>query len=184
MIREHNNRHVLEAKLRGVPASPAADHLAIGHRQAIAMVLARPEHEHAVAQALSSSAELSVRFSAPGEWLVVSEADTPEGLSRRLDVLCGGGAFVVDQSEARVLFRLSGPSVRLILAKGIGLDLDAAAFPAGASANALCGRIGVNLARTAEDVFELIVTRSFADGLFDDLMGMGLEFGMTAAFTP
>ncbi|MDK1378490.1 MULTISPECIES: sarcosine oxidase subunit gamma family protein [unclassified Sinorhizobium] len=182
MIRDHYNRHALDEKLRGAPRPPGANHLAIGHRQAMAMVLATAGEEDAVERLLSSVTEFAVRFSAPGEWLVISENDTPEGLQRCLDALCSGRAHILDQSEARVLFRLSGPSTRRILAKGIGLDLHPIAFAAGASANALCGHIAVNLVRTGEDVFELLAPRSFAESLFDDLMTMGREYDLTAAF--
>ncbi|MBB4188224.1 sarcosine oxidase subunit gamma [Sinorhizobium terangae] len=182
MIRDYYNRNALDEKLRGTPQSPGANHLAIGHRQAVALVLAIAGEEDAVEKLLSSATEFAVRFSAPGEWLVVSENDTPEALQRRLDALCSGRAHIVDQSDARVLLRLSGPSVRRILAKGIGLDLHPAAFETGTSANALCGHIAVNLARTGQDAFELIAPRSYAESLFDDLMTMGREHDLTAAF--
>ncbi|MCA1442613.1 sarcosine oxidase subunit gamma [Ensifer sp. IC4062] len=182
MIRDYYNRHALDEKLRGAPRPPSANHLAIGHRQAVAMALAMAGEEEAVEKLLSSTTEFAVRFSAPGEWLVVSENDTPEGLQRRLDALCSARVYIVDQSEARVLFRLSGPSTRRILAKGIGLDLHPTAFAVGTSANAFCGHIAVNLARTGEDAFELIAPRSFAESLFDDLMTMGREYDLTAAF--
>lgn len=183
MVRDYNNRHALEQKLRGAPAPSAADHLMVGHWRAVATVLARAGQEEAVQQAIDSVAELSPRFSAPGEWLVVSEIEAPSGLVRRLEELCGEAAYVIDQSDGRVLFRLAGPNVRRILAKGIGLDLHPAAFSLGGSASVLCGHIPVNLARTGEDAFELIVPRSFAESLFDDLMRMGRAFDLTAAFS-
>ncbi len=93
-----------------------------------------------------------LRYCGPGEWLVVSQVDTPVGLTRRLDMLCGTQAHVVDQSDGRVLVRLSGPFARQILAKGIGVDLHPAAFALGDSTNVLCGHIGINLARTGENV--------------------------------
>ncbi len=68
---------------------------------------------------------------------------------RRLDMLCGTQAHVIDQSDGRVLLRLSGPSARQILAKGIGVDLHPAAFALGGSTNVLCGHIAINLSRTA-----------------------------------
>jgi sarcosine oxidase subunit gamma len=102
---------------------------------------------------------------------------------RHLEELCGGRAYVVDQSDGRAVFRLAGPNARSILAKGIGLDLHPAVFALGGSANVLCGHIPVNLARTDENAFELIVARSYAESLFDDLMRMGRAFDLTAAFS-
>ncbi|WP_429820345.1 sarcosine oxidase subunit gamma [Ensifer sp. B1-9] len=183
MVRDYNNRHALEQKLRSAPTPPAADHLMVGHWRTIATVLARTGQEEAVRQAIASVSELSLRFSGPGEWLVVSEVEAPSGLVRHLEELCGGRAYVVDQSDGRAVFRLAGPNARTILAKGIGLDLHPAVFPLGGSANVLCGHIPVNLARTEEDAFELIVARSYAESLFDDLMRMGRAFDLTAAFS-
>ncbi|MEI2300616.1 sarcosine oxidase subunit gamma [Ensifer sp. MJa1] len=182
MVRDYNNRHALEQKLRSTPAPAAADHLMVGHWRAIATVLARAGREDAVQQAIASEPDLSLRFSGPGEWLVVSEAEAPSGLVRRLEALCDGQAYVVNQSDGRVLLRIFGPNVRTMLAKGIGLDLHPAVFALGGSANVLCGHIQVNLARTEEDAFELVVPRSFAESLFDELMRMGREFDLTAAF--
>lgn len=182
MVRNYNNRHALEQKLRGAPAPASADQMLVGHWRAIATVLARDGQEERVLEALASEPELSVRFAAPGEWLVVSETEAPSGLMRRLDELCGEWAHAIDQSDGRVLFRVAGPNVRHILAKGIGLDLHRDAFSLGGSGNVLCGHIPVNLARTGEDAFELIVPRSFAESLFDDVMRMGREFDLTAAF--
>ncbi|HEV7307969.1 sarcosine oxidase subunit gamma [Ensifer sp.] len=182
MVRDYNNRHALEQKLRSAPTSAMADHLTVGHWRTVATVLARPGEEDRVARAIASEPELSLRYAAPGEWLVVSEAEAPSGLVRRIEELCGEGAYIVDQSDGRVVFRLSGPNGRRILAKGIGVDLHPDGFSLGGSANALCGHIPVNLARTEEHVFELIVQRSFAEALFDDLLRMGREFELTAAF--
>ncbi|MGO4624445.1 sarcosine oxidase subunit gamma [Ensifer sp. 2YAB10] len=183
MVRDYNNRHALEQKLRSAPAPAAADHLMVGHWRTVATVLARAGQEDAVRQAIASVPEFSLRFSGPEEWLVVSETEAPSGLVRRLEELCAGGAYVVDQSDGRVVFRLAGPNARSVLAKGIGLDLHPAAFSIGGSANVLCGHIPVNLARTDEDTFELIVPRSYAESLFDDLVRMGRAFDLTAAFS-
>ena len=45
MVRDYNNRHALEQKLRSAPTPPAADHLMVGHWRTIATVLARTGQE-------------------------------------------------------------------------------------------------------------------------------------------
>ena len=92
-------------------------------------------------------------------------------------------AYIFDQSDGRVVMRLSGPNVRRILAKGVAVDLHPSVFAIGTSSNVLCGHISVNLARTGENEFELIVMRSFAETLFDDLRLMGREFDLSADFS-
>ncbi|OJF97840.1 sarcosine oxidase subunit gamma [Pararhizobium antarcticum] len=181
MVHQYADRHTLEGL---VPAdvSAGADHLAVAARQAIVVVLAAPGQEAAVAHLLASDEDLSARFSAPGEWLVISGLQTPELLHQALAALLGDMAHCIDQSHGRVLLRLTGLNARAILAKGAGLDLHPSAFSVGQSANVLCGHISVNLARVGDDAFEIVVMRSFADTLLHDLRDMGRAFDLTTAF--
>lgn len=182
MTTTYISRHPLEDRLPLEPGIRAVDHLEVPRGHAIASVMAMDGEEAAVAAGLAASGDVSVRFVAPGEWLAISQSDTPEVLHRNLSLLLAETAYIFDQSHGRVVFRLSGPNVRRILAKGVGIDLHASAFEIGTSSNVLCGHISVNLARSGENEFELIVMRSFAESLFDDLRAMGREFDLSADF--
>jgi heterotetrameric sarcosine oxidase gamma subunit len=183
MTRTYISHHPLDGLLPLEPGIRAVDHLDVPRAVAIASVMAMKDEEASVTAGLAASGEVSVRFAGPGEWLVLSQLETPEGLHRNLSLLLAETAYVFDQSDGRVVFRLSGPNVRRILAKGIATDLHPSAFEISTSSNALCGHIGVNLARTGENEFELIVMRSFAVALFDDLRVMGREFDLSAGFS-
>lgn len=183
MIKTFISHHPLERRVPLEPGIRAVDHLEIPRGQAIATVVAIDDEEAAVAAGLAAVNELSVRFVGPGEWLVVSQSETPDGLQRSLSLLLAEAAYIFDQSDGRVVLRLSGPNVRRILAKGVAIDLHPSAFAIGTSSNVLCGHVGVNLARTGENEFELIVMRSFAESLFDDLRLMGREFDLSADFS-
>lgn len=175
------NRHALESALSGMAAGAGQgiDHLSVARAPSIALVMAASGQEGTVEAALRAEPDLSVRFSSPGEWIVVASGGAlAADLSHRL----GDTAFVVDQSDGRVLLTLSGPNGRAILAKGTGRDLHADAFAIGDASNVLLGHVSVNLARTGEDRFELIAMRSFALSLFDDLLVMGRQFALTAGF--
>ncbi len=89
-------------------------------------------------------------------------------------------ADVVDTSHGRVRMALSGATVERVLAKGTAVDLALSAFPVGQSATTLVGHISVQLTRTGEQSFELMVLRGFAGSLWDDLIGMAREFGIEA----
>ena len=182
MIKTFISHHPLEGRVPREPGIRAVDHLEIPRRQAIATVMAVDGEEAAVAAGLAAVSGVSVRFAGPGEWLAVSPSETPESLQRNLSLLAEA-AYIFDQSDGRVVMRLSGPNVRRILAKGVATDLHPSAFAIGTSSNVLCGHVGVNLARTGENEFELIVMRSFAETLFDDLRLMGREFDLSADFS-
>jgi len=115
-------------------------------------------------------AGVSLRASGPGQWFAVSTAET-NGTA-----IAASGFDSVDQSHGRVLIRVSGGPVRRMLAKGTAVDLHPDSFAIGMSAMTLIGHIGVNLTRTGEDEFELLVLRGFAESLWEDLIGMAREF--------
>lgn len=181
MTYEFQPVHALQSVL-GAAAERRRNHLAVHRAVAVAAVLAAPGREAEAAGILVTDGTLQVRFSAPGEWLALSAADAPDALLAELRQRLGDFAFVVDQSEGRAVFTLSGPDVRRILANGVAVDLHPEAFPVGRAANALCGHITVNLARTHEDVFELVVARSFAEALFEDLKIIARGHELSAGF--
>jgi len=183
MIKTCISHHPLEGRVPLEPGIRAVDHLEVPRRQAIVAIMALDGEEAAVAAGLAAVSELSVRFVGPGEWLAVSPSETPDSLQRNLSLLLAEAACIFDQSDGRVVLRLSGPNVRRILAKGVGVDLHPSVFAIGTSSNVLCGHVSVNLARTGENEFELIVMRSFAESLFDDLRLMGREFDLSADFS-
>jgi sarcosine oxidase subunit gamma len=175
-------RHPLDETLSGFDPRPNADHLAVVRHPAIFSVMAHAGHEGAVLAALATIADVSVRTCGPAEWVLVSETATADSVSRDLAALRAGQASFVDQSDGRVLLRLSGPNVRKILAKCVAVDLHADVFAEGQSANMLCCHVGCNLGRTGPDSFEILVPRSYIGTVFSELLEMGREFGLSRGF--
>ncbi|MFC0220407.1 sarcosine oxidase subunit gamma family protein [Pseudochelatococcus lubricantis] len=123
----------------------------------------------------------AVRTAGPAQWFLVGdEALSAAGVAAILAALPPGAAGV-DQSHGRVRIRIEGPMVERVLAKGTAADLAPAAFPVGHSTTTLTGHIAAHLTRVAEDVFELMVLRTFAESLWDDLATMSGEYVLQAA---
>ncbi|OJU92508.1 MAG: hypothetical protein BGO06_23260 [Shinella sp. 65-6] len=181
MAYEYQAVHALDGTI-GAISTRRANHLAVHRTTAVAAVLAMPGHDTEAAETLSASGEFEARFAGPGEWLVLSGVHAPETLAAELSLRLGDHAHVVDQSHGRIVLTLSGPDAARILANGVGIDLHAEAFPAGRAANVLCNHVSVNLARTGEARFELVVARSFAEALVEDLKIMARSHDLSVDF--
>lgn len=123
----------------------------------------------------------------PSEWLYVAPR-TPSGrdgwtLEQELvRALAPVGGQAIDVSHGRAMLRLAGPPARAVLARGVPIDLDPRAFPAGSCAQTLFGKINVLLHARAEDgAIELYVGRSYADALADGVMAAAEEHGIAIA---
>lgn len=181
MAYDYQAVHALDGTI-GAIAERRVNHLSVHRTTAVAMVLATPGRTAEAAGILVSSGEFEARFSGPGEWLVLSEIHAPETLVAELSIRLGAFAFVIDQSHGRVVLTLSGLDVARILANGIAVDLHADAFPVGRAANVLCNHLSVNLARTGNQSFDLVVMRSFAGALVDDLKVMARSHDLSVDF--
>lgn len=175
------HRHVLEDHIVGFETKPNAHHLAVARRPTILSVLAHAGFEADVRDRLHAIDGISVRICGPAEWLAVSHSVGPEALLRLVREIKGASAF--DHSDGRVLMQMAGPNVRRILCKCLAVDIDRDRFPIGTSANMLIAHVGGNLARTGEDAFEIIVPRSYAGTVFEEIKEMGREFALTAGFS-
>lgn len=181
MAYDYQSVHALDGTIGAISAR-RVNHLAVHRTTALAVVLAAPGRTAEAAGILVANGEFEARFSGPGEWLVLSDVHAPETLVAELAVRLGDFAHVVDQSHGRVVLTLSGPDAARILANGIAADLHAEAFPVGRAANVLCNHLAVGLARTGADSFDLVVTRSFAEALVEDLKRMARSFDLSVDF--
>jgi sarcosine oxidase subunit gamma len=161
-----------ETKLRVAfhpPEAPAILHVLAsrGTRDSVAEKLGK----------LAASGRFILRTAGPDKWLVLGPAAETSPLMSELQQALGDTASLLDQSDGRVLFELSGSEAREALAKGTGVDLDPSVFPVGQSAITAFGHVTVHLTRSAEDAYELIVMRSYAETLWEMLLEATREFG-------
>jgi sarcosine oxidase subunit gamma len=143
---------------------------------AIATVMARKGQGAALAAAVKEQFDINLPLgphgsgsdatsflgTGPGRWLVTHDAGTPTFV-RRLAQQLEGLASVVDQSDGVGVLRLSGSALLDVLAKGVAIDLSAAAFPAGSVAVTQISHIGVTLWKVDEaPTFHVAAARSMA----------------------
>jgi sarcosine oxidase subunit gamma len=154
---------------------------------ALATVIAAKQRDADVFKILTDFAQAkpaSTRFihgtcdiiwSGPGQWLVAAPSrDAVAALTMKL----GDAAAVTDQTDARVVLRLSGPRVRDVLAKGCLIDLHPRAFKAGDAALTSISHIGVQIWQVDDaPTFELTVARSMFESLWSWLGASAAEYG-------
>jgi sarcosine oxidase subunit gamma len=71
---------------------------------------------------------------------------------------------VCDQSGSRILFSVHGPNARMLLGKGLGVDLNPHSFAPNDVAVSSIGHIGVQLWQVdATPTYQLLVARSYAE---------------------
>lgn len=103
-------------------------------------------------------------WAGPDQWLAVADRENGRDLEHELMALLSGLASVVDQSDGRVVVRVSGPMARTVLAKGVPIDLHPRAFGPGSAAITHASHIGVIIWQLDDiPTFEMALFRSYAD---------------------
>lgn len=128
-----------------------------------------------------SRGDVAIGGIGPNTWIAVRE-NAGNSFAESLQPLIGHCASVVDQSDAYVILRLSGPSVRETLAKLVPIDVHPRSFQVGGIAQTVCGYVSVTLWRLEDGVqgdpaFEIWSGRSFAASLHEAIGHSAAEFG-------
>lgn len=123
------------------------------------------------------SGELSIAWTAPEQWLVIS---TSQAVLDRLRSEISGLASTTDQSDSRAVIEVSGTEVRRALEKGVMIDLHPRAFKPGDTAVTSIAHIGAQISMlSAAPVYELLVPRSFCLSFWDWMVESAAEFGFS-----
>ena len=113
-----------------------------------------------------------------GQWLAAAEASAEAAFVSGLRVRLAGLASIADQSDGRVVLRLSGDRIRTVLAKGVPVDLHPRSFKTGDVASTLVAHIGVQIQQLDDQpTFQLMAFRSLAGSLWSWLTKSAAEFG-------
>ncbi|BAB52561.1 sarcosine oxidase subunit gamma family protein [Mesorhizobium japonicum] len=142
---------------------------------AIVHVLAAPR-EQDLASFLVGLGKGHVHAVSPGQWFIVGDEPMTYSSMKALFEMLEPRATGVDQSGGRVRIRIDGRQSERILSTGTAIDLSAESFRVGQSATTLIGHIAAHITRIGSDSFELIVLRSFAESLWDDLTRVSAGF--------
>jgi sarcosine oxidase subunit gamma len=127
-----------------------------------------------------SRGDVAIGGIGPSTWIAVHE-NAGNSFAESLQSLIGHCAAVADQSDAYVILRLAGPSVRETLAKLVPIDVHPRSFQVGDIAQTVCGYVSVTLWRLEDGVqgdpaFEIWGARSFAASLHEAIGHSAAEF--------
>lgn len=168
-------RHAGKLVLRGDPGDKM---FLAGATKALGM--APPTTANTTSTSAATSADLVVIWTAPNEWLVVSEPGAEAALEDTLNrTLEGVHHAVTDSSDHSTIIRLSGAAARTVMAKGCALDLHPRVFKTGQSAQSYLAQALVTFWQIDEaPTYDILVRASFAPYLWAWLVDAGLEFGI------
>lgn len=113
----------------------------------------------------------------PGRFLVLSRTDAD--LAGTLRAVIGTEASITDQSDAFLLFVLSGGRIAPTLAKGATMDLDPLVFRPGMAATTSLAHIGVTLWRASEETCHVLVPRSLEAAFTRFIIASAAEYGLS-----
>ena len=122
---------------------------------------------------------LNFIWAGPGRWLAGTSAQTGASLEAMLRTELSGVASVINQTDGRCVFRIGGPSVREVLAKGVTIDLDPRVFGSGDATLTLVGHINVHFWQVDRTpTYEFAVPRSFAESFCEWLFAAAANYGL------
>lgn len=122
---------------------------------------------------------LNFMWAGPGRWLAGTSAQTAASLEAMLRRELAGVASVINQTDGRCVFRLSGPRTRDILAQGLPIDLDPRVFGPGDTALTAVGHINVHFWQVdPTPTYEFAVPRSFAASFCEWLIAASAKYGV------
>lgn len=122
---------------------------------------------------------LSFIWAGPGRWLARTPTQTATSLEAMLRQELSGLASVVNQTDGRCVFRVSGPRSRDALAQGVPVDIDPRVFGPGDTALTLAGHINVHFWQLdLSPAYELAVPRSFAASFCEWLFAASAKYGL------
>ena len=114
----------------------------------------------------------------PDQWIASAEGTDAPGFAARVRARIGPFAAVSDQSDSRLVLRLSGPRVRDVLAKGLPVDLHPTVFKPGDVATTIVAYIGVQIDMLHDaPTYQLSAPRSMAGSFWSWLSASAAEFG-------
>ena len=114
----------------------------------------------------------------PDQWIASAEGTDASGFATRLRARLGPFAAVADQSDARLVLRVSGPRVRDVLAKGVPVDLDPKVFKPGDVACTVVSYINTQIDMLDDSpTYQLSAPRSMVGSFWSWLTASAAEFG-------
>jgi sarcosine oxidase subunit gamma len=120
--------------------------------------------------------DLSIRWISPDEWLIVCAGNKAYELETILRKALEGHYSICNVSGGQTLLVLSGRHARDVLMKSTSYDVADCHFPVGKVVTTAFSKSQAVICRKDEDVWELIIRRSFSDYIWRWLQDACLEF--------
>lgn len=120
-----------------------------------------------------------LRWLTPDEWLLTGPGDAAFEMENALRAHLSGHYAVINVSGGQTLLQLSGAHVKTLLMKSCPYDIHDRNFPVGKVVSTIFAKSQATLCRLDDDVWELVIRRSFADYIWRWLLDAGAEFGLS-----
>ena len=115
----------------------------------------------------------------PDEWLIITPTDEEANLQANLrKAVADFHAAVTLTGESMTVIRLAGAHARDTLAKGCPVDMHPRVFGPGQCAQTILARADMTIHQTADDTYDIIVRRSFAEYVWTWLEDAAREYGI------
>lgn len=131
--------------------------------------------------ARDEGAGTSIQWLSPDEWLLIVPGGREFDTERRLRECLAGHFAVMNVSGAQTVLELSGPAAREMLMKCTPYDVHPRHFPVGKGVSTVFAKSTALIRRVAEQRWELVIRRSFADYLYRWVVDASEEFGVFVA---
>lgn len=117
---------------------------------------------------------------AQGQWLLVSKDVDENGFTQDIIDKLGSGGYVSEQSDSRVIFRISGPKAVELMQKGCRLDLHPSVTGANWCAQTQMAQIGILIHQVDRNpTYDLYVYSGFAQDFAEWLQHTGAQLGIS-----
>ncbi|WP_409524049.1 sarcosine oxidase subunit gamma [Nitrincola sp. MINF-07-Sa-05] len=126
-----------------------------------------------------ASGENSIQWISPDEWLIVVPGGREFEIETALHQAYSGHFAIVTVSGGQTLLTLSGPNALDVLHKSTVYDVHPRNFPVGKGITSNFAKATAIIRRPSEDVWELIVRRSFSDYCYSWLVDASREYGVS-----
>lgn len=122
--------------------------------------------------------DVSIRWISPDEWLIVVPGLKAFDVESAFHEQMTGHYQLVNISGGSTIFLLSGEHARDVLKKSTPIDVHPNEFPVGKVVSTVFAKSSAVMRRVADDQYELVVRRSFADYLWLWLQDASREYGL------
>lgn len=133
------------------------------------------------ANSFVSAGERHVVWLGPDEFLILCEAGKEQDLHSIISsgIKHGQHVAVINVTDSLCAFRLSGPGLLKVLAKGCALDLHPRQFTPSQAAQTMLSHAAITLLAMQDDSMTILCRTSFAAYLLDWMADAALEYGFS-----